>query len=277
MEATEVDPDDLFLTPEDSNLVRRAYSGLLLVWQQGGLDTKSIPIVFMNDLTGHVMAAWTSNPSATGCELIHLAATSLEFVWLLFEHRGQITATEHSELMGYGSNILQVVRAIDQRISSKDQRYKMAQMLTVTETVGLAGRLVLSALDQGNKLQNTDKHKKLLKEISLMEGAIKKSAAAAPELFTDSKFEWAKVFAYLESLVAQITELEPNKEKTQYIRLAFKTWSRHASVLRDAQESQKCAHPRCAQSDTREMALRVRYICERCGSAAYCNLNCQQR
>ncbi|KAG8777663.1 hypothetical protein FRC12_000264 [Ceratobasidium sp. 428] len=277
MEATEVDPDDLFLTPEDSNLVRRAYSGLLLVWRRGGLDTKSIPIVFMNNLAGHVMAAWTSNPSATVCELIRLAATSLEFVWLLFEHRGQITATEHSQLMGYGSHILQVVRAIDQRISSKEQRYKMAQMLTITETVGLAGRLVLSALDQGNKLQNTDKHKKLLKEISLMEGAIKKSAAAAPELFTDSKLEWAKVFLHLESLAAQITELEPNKEKTQYIRLAFKTWSRHASVLQDAQEVQKCAHPHCAQSDTREMALRVRYICERCGSAAYCNLNCQQR
>ncbi|KAG8702340.1 hypothetical protein FRC09_004785 [Ceratobasidium sp. 395] len=255
MEATEADPDDLFLTPEDSNLVRRAYSGLLLVWRQGGLDTKSIPIVFMNDLTGHVMAAWTSNPSATTCELIYLAATSLEFVWLLFEHRGWITATEHSELMDYGSHILQIIRAIDQRISSKDQRYKMAQMLTITETVGLAGRLMLSALDREDKLQNTDKHKKLLKEISLMEGAIKKSAVAAPELFTDSKFEWAKVFAHLESLDTQTTELESN-EKTQYIRLAFKTWSRHASVLQDVQESQKCANPRCAQLDTREMALR---------------------
>ncbi|KAG8692841.1 hypothetical protein FRC09_010916 [Ceratobasidium sp. 395] len=179
--------------------------------------------------------------------------------------------------MDYGSHILRIIRAIDEHISSKDQRYEMAQMLSKTEVIGLTGRLVLSAPYQGDELQNTDKYKKLLKEISLMESAIKKSAVAAPELFTDSKIEWAKVFSHLEILYTQITELEPNKDKTQYIQLAMETWSRHASVLQDAQESQKCAHPRCAQSDTREMALRVRYICERCGSAAYCDLGCQQR
>ncbi|KAG8702341.1 hypothetical protein FRC09_004786 [Ceratobasidium sp. 395] len=179
--------------------------------------------------------------------------------------------------MDYGSHILQIIRAIDKHISSKDQRYEMAQMLSKTEIIGLTGRLALSAPYQGDKLQNTDKHKKLLKEILLMGGALKKSVAAAPELFIDSKFEWAKVFAHLKSLDTQITEMEQNKDETQYIQLALKTWSQHAGVLQDAQESQRCAHPRCAQSDTREMALRVRYVCERCGSAAYCDLGCQQR
>ncbi|KAG8717937.1 hypothetical protein FRC08_006316 [Ceratobasidium sp. 394] len=271
------EPDTLFVGPEDSRMVSQAYSGLLSVWQQDGSSTRNVPVKLMDALSGDVVGLSTFNPSATTGELIDVAGTSLKFLWLLLEHRGRVPTLEHAWVKRYCSGLFQFIWVIEKRISGQEARHRLAQMLADTEIISLAGRVVLFALDPENGFRNvnhTNEPDTTLEDLSKIGGAIKKSVITAPELFADSKLEWAKVLAYLES--SREIGTGQQTERARYIRDTLEAWAGHSSALKDKYyEPQKCAHPRCARLLTCEKALRLHYRCGRCNQAAYCDSTCQ--
>ncbi|KAG9119376.1 hypothetical protein FRC07_005618 [Ceratobasidium sp. 392] len=103
------DPESLFVSSEDSRTIAQAYTGLLFVWQQDGLNTEDVPVDLMDNLTGVVAAMLTCSSAATIEELIQATRTSLGFLWLLLEHRGRTDTTERSQFMEYGLGSFKLV------------------------------------------------------------------------------------------------------------------------------------------------------------------------
>ncbi|KAG8719363.1 hypothetical protein FRC08_003029 [Ceratobasidium sp. 394] len=220
-----------------------------------------------------------SDPSATIQGQIWAIYASLQYLWLLIEHRGRIPVAEHSEIRAYCLAVLQSLRAVQEKHASTEDDWRdLAQMLANVQFISLVGRVLLLALDEGNEFQNTEELDAILEELSSFKDVFNGSVIAAPELFTDSKIEWAKVLAQLGFWVeTRPTSLkQKGRERDRSLNMV-KTWSRYAAALKDDYHApQLCAYPRCAQPFTREKGLRVRYTCGQCNSAAYCDLSCQR-
>ncbi|KAG9087477.1 hypothetical protein FS749_002894 [Ceratobasidium sp. UAMH 11750] len=258
-------------SPEDSRTIAQAYYGLFLVSQQGA-DTKSLSIDFMGHLTGFVLHTTGWNPSATVDEMIGVGYAALQFLWLFLQHRGRIPAEDHHKVRFFATSMFGFFGYLQRKhISTREQQYRFAEMLTQAEIVALTGRVILLVIEEGNEFQDLELLDRTIEEMSELEDPINKSAAVAPELFLDSKLEWAKVSIQVKAF-AEMTNLNLSDEKIRYLAGLFEGWERYTGMRRDYNNGPwKCMYPRCFQFSLTE----PKSMCGRCKEAVYCDSACQ--
>ncbi|KAG8793434.1 hypothetical protein FRC12_002730 [Ceratobasidium sp. 428] len=283
--------DNLFVNSEDSQALSQAYLGFLFVWQENGWSTCSLSIDFMAHLAMFILHMSKSNPSVTLHTHAETAKANFRFLWLIFEDRGRIPASDHFKIRDFAIAAFLHLSQAQSKISTRRGQRELAQMLAEVDFVSLAGRVLLLISDEGNEFQRTERFKPLLDGIYALGDVISKSVSVSPELFIDSKIEWGKVFIQLGEWRAwdelNLNWSDPNYESKvsakdgeimMHIINTFTAWTRFGDSLssNDTGKPHNCANPRCVQINTRERMLRVRYMCEKCHLVAYCGQNCQR-
>ncbi|KAG9114441.1 hypothetical protein FRC07_007653 [Ceratobasidium sp. 392] len=188
-------------SPEDSRVIAGAFAGFLLVTQHSA-NASNIPVDFMGYLVGFVFHATRFNPRVTAGEMIEVAETALQFLWLLLHDRGRIAVPDHHKVRFYAAAVYRFLGAIQkEHISTLKDRLRFAQMLAHVEIVALAGRVILLVLEEGKEFKNLELLPRAVKDMAELEAPLSKSEMAAPELFSDSRLEWAKVFVQIRNFV----------------------------------------------------------------------------
>ncbi|KAG8782353.1 hypothetical protein FRC12_020933, partial [Ceratobasidium sp. 428] len=199
---------DRFLNSEDSQAISQAYSGLIFVWRQNRWSTKSLSIDFIGNLALFVLHMSGFNPSATVRDRMQSLETAFQFMWLIFEDRGRIPASEHYKFRYFANPAfsylwmrypwtLTHLRYIQSQVKTPEEQIEVAQTLVKLDLTSLAGRLFLMVLDEGKEFQNTTKLKDFLDSVYALREVFDKSVAISPGLFDDSKLEWTKVMLQL--------------------------------------------------------------------------------
>ncbi|KAG9078416.1 hypothetical protein FS749_009556 [Ceratobasidium sp. UAMH 11750] len=272
---------NVFIDPEDSHAIARAYSGLLLVWKQYGASPKSIPTSLVGHLANFVTNMTVFNPSATTQDYIDITSTSFRYLWLQFEHKGGIPVEQHVHARGYSMTQLTALRVFQQRkISTKEDKHNFAQMLADIEIVNLIGRVLLLITEEGGDIiQNAEPLAMTLIPLSEFKNVLDFSVPIAPGLFSNSKIEWAKILAHMKFLIVMgmVKRKGKSGNATNYPSSVFSTWAEYASSMQDRHSVlRECAYPRCCQPSMRNTTLRARHICGGCSVVAYCGSYCQK-
>ncbi|KAG9077078.1 hypothetical protein FRC06_009107 [Ceratobasidium sp. 370] len=221
-----------FLSVEDSRTIRQAYSGLLFVWQQDTSSIEDISLDFLGTLNSYVLFMTAFNPSVVIQDEIEVAYTSLRFLWLLFEQRGRMPATDHAGIRYCSLDVFQLLRLIQSDCeSARQEQPRFAQMLADCEIVSLIGRIILLILVDGNEFHNTEHLSIMLEKLQMLDDAINKSAAAAPELFRDSKIEWMKVFSRLLLCSEGENTSGNDPDRARLVSSMLNTWYQFATSL----------------------------------------------
>ncbi|KAG8703213.1 hypothetical protein FRC09_004290 [Ceratobasidium sp. 395] len=177
---------------DDSQALSRAYSGLLFVWKQNGWSTKSLPVDFLGHLTAFVLHVHGHNLSTSAQERIETIEIALQFLWMVLGDRGRIPLSDHSKVREFAIAVFSHLWNTQQRITTREEQYMIAQALAEVEFTALAGRVLLMILDEGNEFQNTESFTDLLDGIHAFQEVIDKSVSVSPGLLIDSEIEWGK-------------------------------------------------------------------------------------
>ncbi|KAG9088017.1 hypothetical protein FS749_002490 [Ceratobasidium sp. UAMH 11750] len=217
-----------FIDPKDSRMILSAYSDLLLVWRRDAFRTKDIPIEFVSHMATFAMGYSAFDPSATDEERIGTARTALQFLWLLFEHRGQIPMPDHSKIRDNSIASFSFVARVQSEISTKANHYQLSQMLADVEFVALVGRVLL-LITEANEVSSTDHSFRKLPEILHdLQYTIDESTSIAPELFHESGIEWAKVLVQFSIwMVMGTMDLEKNADVLSHMHWELATSDGH--------------------------------------------------
>ncbi|KAG8772726.1 hypothetical protein FRC12_002923 [Ceratobasidium sp. 428] len=267
---------EYFFDPQDSRTISQEYVNLLHAWLQDDSDAKCTPTSFTSTLTTFVLQMAIYNPSATPQEHRRMIYTSLRMLWLLFECRGQTSTLDHPGIRTHCVVVVFLLGFVQEIcISTAENKYRFLQMLADIEIIGLIGRTLLLVLDERNEPRSMYGFEEILDTLSSQGNIINDSIIAAPELFYDSKIEWAKILAHCNAY-KQLLLGDPvrNSSEIRYTTKIISGWLRLAKSLEDDSQAQECAYPRCFQRFSLNIA--VHYICGRCNSATYCSVNCQR-
>ncbi|KAG9077758.1 hypothetical protein FRC06_008724 [Ceratobasidium sp. 370] len=227
---------NIFISPEDSHAIARAYSGLLHVWKQYGSGPKLTPASLVGHLANFVANMTMLNPSATTQEYIDITSTSFRYLWLHFEHKDQIPVEQHAHTRGYTMTHLTTLRLLQQRkISTQEDKHKFVQMLADIEIISLIGRVLLLITEEGSDIQNTEPLAMTLIPLSEFKDVLDFSVSIAPELLRDSKIEWAKILAHLRFLITMgmVKRKGKSDSATHYLSSVLNSWTQYASSLQD--------------------------------------------
>ncbi|KAG9097349.1 hypothetical protein FS749_006522 [Ceratobasidium sp. UAMH 11750] len=276
-------PDEFegYANPEDSRTVAEAYSGLLVIWQQNGFDTRALPINLVGELANFVHQTTMHDPLVRLHELIDMVFTSLRLLWLIFDDRRQIPTTEHVMVREYAIYIFEFLEFIQlKHVSDHADQHLFAILLADVELFGLAGRVLLLVLAEGNEFQATDMLDLMLDRLKKLGNTIERSVIAAPDIFHESKIEWIKVVDRMtlseRDVIGPIDV--PGNAESECLWSMFEAWAEWSAILKiERRTPRDCAYPRCFESVHKlpEMAV-PRYTCGRCRTVAYCNSICQR-
>ncbi|KAG9088799.1 hypothetical protein FRC07_012471, partial [Ceratobasidium sp. 392] len=204
-------------SPEDSRAIAGSFTGLLLVTQHSA-NVKNTPIDFMGYLVGFVFHATKLNPTVTASEMIEVAETSLQFLWLLLHEYGRIAAKDQHKVRFYAATFYRFLGFIErEHTSTSKDRLGFARLLARGEVMALTGRVVLLMLEEGKEFKNVELHARLIQDMNELEEPFKQLEAVDPELFSDSKLEWGKVFAQI-AIFVEMRRNELSGEKMNYIK-----------------------------------------------------------
>ncbi|KAG8708643.1 hypothetical protein FRC09_001118 [Ceratobasidium sp. 395] len=216
-------------SPEDSRVIAEAFFNLYLVSQRS-VDTKALPIDFMAHLAGFVLhiTGWT--PELTADEVIDVAYAALQFLWLLLEHRVRILAADQHKVRLCASYVFGFFGHLqNKRISTKQEQTRLAGMLAQAEIVALAGRVLLLVLEEGGEFQGLELLNEAISGTAELEASLSKSVAIAPELFLDSKLEWAKVYAQFRTF-AEMRWPTLSEDRLRYLAVSCQMWQEHMAL-----------------------------------------------
>ncbi|KAG8699184.1 hypothetical protein FRC08_005455 [Ceratobasidium sp. 394] len=267
---------------EDTRTVSKAYSDLLLAWQQDTPSFKTVEVNLLSSLARFVQVIMATSPLLGTEEPIQVSRTSLQLLWLLFETHRRMAVDEHSQIRQFATVAFDFVQVIHQGHYTKDQRHSFAKMLADIEIISLCGRILLLVLDEGHEFENTEVLAEICEQIASLKDVIGEAMSIAPELLLhESKIDFTKVMAQagwaLHTGRVNFTELTSNSGIANYVVDMMGSWAVFMDPLDEGHHVPKdCAYPRCHQMGTRETMLRVRYVCGRCNAVAYCDSNCQR-
>ncbi|KAG9119466.1 hypothetical protein FRC07_005496, partial [Ceratobasidium sp. 392] len=217
---------------EESRTISRAYSNLRL-GSRRGIDTKAIPIDFMARLTGFVLYTILWTPQVALSEMIDTARTALGLLWLFLEDRGRIPVVDRHKVRLFGGTVFGFLGFLQRKhISNRQEQCKFAQTLAQNDIVALAGRILLLVLEDGSEFETPEQANQTFQNLVELEKPINKSAAAAPELFLDSKIEWAKVYVRLGAFI-EMSPSSLSEERVRPLMDMFEVWQRYTGVRRD--------------------------------------------
>ncbi|QRV80464.1 hypothetical protein RhiJN_08479 [Ceratobasidium sp. AG-Ba] len=187
------------VSAKDAAALSRAYSGLITLWQQQPLSTAPIPVKQIGTL-GMIIASMLARKPVSDWVLVEAAAALLRSLWLLLEHRVQISPDDRERVRGYAAAFLKYIVDARRRVSTKEGLRNIAQTITNCEIVSLVGRIVLMATQEGCKAEDLSMMEDLANYFRALKKTIGGSITALPEIFIDSTNEWLKVLKHLNSL-----------------------------------------------------------------------------
>ncbi|QRV95188.1 hypothetical protein RhiJN_23206 [Ceratobasidium sp. AG-Ba] len=240
-----------FINSEDSAFIRRAYSGLVYVWQQSAPIIRVVNITLMTCLTELTMYTSLSDPATTIEEHIDMIGVAILLAWLILEHRGQVAQNEYAEIWLFCIITLRWLRFIDAQDDLTEAHWrKLAKMISESQLVGLLGRLILLPWTEGGGLEYATEFEIFLERINSFEEILGDAVAAAPDLFEELRLEWIKTASGLgiRSL------LQPDMLHLSAMK-ASRTWEKYLTALPPPRlGAQLCSYPRCIRPHTRETA-----------------------
>ncbi|KAG8725823.1 hypothetical protein FRC12_024006 [Ceratobasidium sp. 428] len=273
-----------FVSTEDSSSIARAYSGLLLLWQQDDTSAKAVSIGFMADVSTFVIHMLGRDASATTQDLMHATNVSLKFLWLFLEKKGQLSVGEDFGMVQYaGLNFMNLGLILTKCVSTRNERYKFAQLIAENEIMSLAGRVLLSTIAQATSesaFQSEGWPHPTLQQLIGLKDVFAAATSIAPELFYDSGIEWSKVgLAHIGSLVYMGSIDLKNSERNglgRYVSSMLDTWAHYGNYFRHSTPVKACSYPQCFDSAIPRGVLKPQYMCGKCQTAVYCDINCQR-
>ncbi|KAG9076286.1 hypothetical protein FS749_011955 [Ceratobasidium sp. UAMH 11750] len=266
-----------FASSEDTRRLSQSFSRLLVSWQKNNPSINTVQLDLATDLARFVNRLTVDNPLTTFKERGTLAPTYFQFLWLLFEQKGQIPTADHYKIRYAAAGLFEFLKTTQSEyISSQDDQYKLAQILVDADAISFAGRVLLLMLGEGQEFQATLCFDLVLNQLYEMKGALDKSVSVAPTMFHDSGIEWRKVVYRLQlfkGIMAKDTR-QSHPEAARFISDFYGIWLLcGASLVELPHSSWPCSYPRCFQP--RPHLLEFQYACGRCKGAVYCSSTCQ--
>ncbi|KAG8725207.1 hypothetical protein FRC09_006041 [Ceratobasidium sp. 395] len=173
-------------------------------------------------------------------------------------------------------------KLVQDKVSTKAEQFELAQLITDAEVISLSGRILLLIFFEGRDFDTMEfaGFQDFIDKLDDFQEAVYKSVSAFPGHFNSSKIEWAKTMAQLDLWLA-LGKFDGFDRKeggiTMQVLSSARVWRRCTNVMVDFHIAiQHCAYPRCFQLFTRQGRLRVRYMCQKCNTAVYCDTNCQR-
>ncbi|KAG8718600.1 hypothetical protein FRC08_004844 [Ceratobasidium sp. 394] len=173
---------DHFIDREDSRRVAQAYSGLLYVSQRDVPSAQVLSVDFTRFIYKFVLSTLGPTNIATPQDLISVSFTSVEFLWLLVEHRPRISVPDQDKLRLFMLYIQTFTTKIEeQRIVTGEDRRAFGLALGDADFQNLVGRILLIATLEG-----------YLGSILQVIKVIAYSSVFTPERIPDAKADWVK-------------------------------------------------------------------------------------
>ncbi|KAG8716320.1 hypothetical protein FRC09_015885 [Ceratobasidium sp. 395] len=261
-----------FFSAEDSSTMSRAYSNLVIALQRDNQRARTLPIDLIFHLIMLIYNLTMSNSLTTDKERLSTVRASFRLLWLLFESRaGRIPSDDHP------------------KDCAKESRPELARILADFEVIGLAGRISLLLTSEGSTIQvnrfdcndEWNSSAQWIEEIGKFQKVFSPFALDYPDLFYESKLEWAKVVDHFEfAWINKPAKMNLGMKdlSIQLLRISM-AWGEYDDGLAlDEDEFDSCAYPRCYADydDSIEETPPFRYVCAGCNEAAYCDLVCQR-
>ncbi|KAG8770899.1 hypothetical protein FRC12_003980 [Ceratobasidium sp. 428] len=272
-----------FFSAEDSSTMSRAYSNLVIALQQNNQRARTLPIDLIFHLIILIYNLAMSNSSTTDKERLSTVRASFRLLWLLFESRaGQIPPDDHPKVRCCAGATFSYFR-VSVKDSAKESRPELARILADFEVIGLAGRISLLLTSEGTAYCNDEWNSSAqwTEEIGKFQKVFSPFALDYPDLFYESKLEWAKVVDHFEfTWINKPAKMNLGMKdlSIQLLRISM-AWGEYDDGLAlDEDEFDYCAYPRCYADydDSIEETPPFRYVCGGCNEAAYCDLVCQR-
>ncbi|QRV95203.1 hypothetical protein RhiJN_23221 [Ceratobasidium sp. AG-Ba] len=220
-----------FVSAEDSQLLSEAYSSLYHAWSQDKSYYAKVPLALMKNMTDLVLDTTNYNPSATEQERL-----------------GVNKVVSYVGTREFVASAFCLLVATNQEIKSKEGQLKLAHIISEAEILSLAGRIALSFTTEKKHVLQTDES---LEGFTLgvcgFSEMLQESAKIVPELFHDSKIEWAKVLLRLWPWFHGV-KLQLERMPEVYDRIAgiVAMWKSCEDFFRsNVDESRKCVAGSC--------------------------------
>ncbi|KAG9078358.1 hypothetical protein FS749_009658 [Ceratobasidium sp. UAMH 11750] len=264
---------------EDSRRVLQAYSGLLYLSQRDIPSAKVLPVDLMSFIYKFVLFTLGPMDMAATLDLTSLSSTSIEFLWLLLEHRPHILATDQDKLRHYLLYIQNFTVKIEAAsILTIEDKLTFGLALGDADFQNVVGRILLITALDGSELHDIELWEAFLDSISQVSMVIAYSSLFAPKRIPGAKADWAKVWEQIEVFWGlSLSDGRRAAEVQQCVADMRRAWDTvHVALDDETGVPRKCAYPRCFRPVATKRLLGARYACERCGTVTYCHRVCQR-
>ncbi|KAG9094937.1 hypothetical protein FS749_011487 [Ceratobasidium sp. UAMH 11750] len=260
--------------------VAQAYSGLLYVSQRDVPSAQVLSVDFTRFIYKFVLSTLGPTNIATPQDLISVSFTSVEFLWLLVEHRPRISVPDQDKLRLFMLYIQTFTTKIEeQRIVTGEDRRAFGLALGDADFQNLVGRILLIATLEGSELHDINLWEGYLGSILQVIKVIAYSSVFTPERIPDAKADWVKVWEQIEVFWGlSLSDARRAAEVRQRVADMRRAWDITHTALDHSETGvpRKCAYPRCFRPIATKRLLGAQYACERCGTVTYCDRICQR-
>ncbi|KAG8723575.1 hypothetical protein FRC09_002721 [Ceratobasidium sp. 395] len=267
----------------DSRRIANAYTALLQVSQRDVSNAKLLSVEVIGRLGLFVLTTVRSPTPIAPLQLTALMCTSIEFFWLLLEHRPRISVLDWDDIMYYASCIIALIRSLEKRrIRTDEDKAAFSKALGDADIHSLVGRtllLVTLEVRMGSRPGGyVDLWGDFLSTTLLISQSVAYSSRFAPEHIPLAKNEWLKVWEQIEVFWGlSASDVDQDPKVRQRVADMYRTWEEISLVLDDETGSpRKCAYPRCFRPVATKRLLGARWACKQCGDVAYCDRICQR-
>ncbi|KAG8735290.1 hypothetical protein FRC10_010765 [Ceratobasidium sp. 414] len=288
-----------FVSSEDSRELTWAYGELLSAARSDQSIVEVLSVEIMGLVGKFVLEMLMVDDTATLQEILVVNHQNFEFLWLFLEHRGRVSLVDGDKIKSITSTTFMFTANTQTHlVKTREDQLDFARMLAASEIVSLMARMLLTVMDKGKAFPCNFIHVYLLIDIPCLGyvfrgmeewgpllgsvfrlgEALDKSISHAPELFHDSKIEWAKFLGHLGLDVRLGVRDDTGKAKfLREMALNMTNWAKNRGFLgADNSAPQRCGHNRCVQPIGQERTLGVSFMCGKCKAIRYCSPDCQQ-
>ncbi|KAG8723574.1 hypothetical protein FRC09_002720 [Ceratobasidium sp. 395] len=268
---------------DHSRRIAHAYTALLHVSQRDTSNVKVLSSDVMRRLGLFVFATMRPPTPLTSLQLTTLVCTSIEFFWLLLEHRPRISVLDWDDMMHNAGSICTVATALEKlRILSEKDKATFSKALGDADIHNLVGRTLLLVTLEVRMGNDSEEYVGLWEDFLSAVARISQSAAYslrfAPDHLPPAKADWSKVWEQMEVLWGlSLADKDIVSKVRQRVVDMRRTWDMlHLVLDDDIGTPRKCAYPRCFRPVATKRLLGARWACEKCGDVAYCDRICQR-
>ncbi|KAG9080561.1 hypothetical protein FS749_007964 [Ceratobasidium sp. UAMH 11750] len=288
-----------FVSTEDSRELALAYGHFLSTSQTDPSIIEVLSVEIVGLVGQFVLEMIIVDDAATLQEKLVVNYHNFEFLWLFLEHRGWVSLVDGDKIKRHAMTIFMFTAGNQTYlVKTQEDQVDFARMLAASEIVGLIARVLLTIMDKGKALSRNliysyllinmscpgyvfpgkEEWTTLLGSVIRLGEALDKSISEAPELFYESRIEWAKFLDQLRLEVRLgVPDVNGNAQFLREIVLNMTNWARKRGFLgTDNLPPQGCEYLRCVQPLEQEKPLGVGYMCGKCKATRYCSQDCQQ-